>query len=135
QASLVGQTLEEYIPAAGTELDATIHFPISSLKPQIVRTELIEDVSAFRFADTDASGIYKVTVGSDPREFLFAVNVPSTTPEQGGSESDLSRVDKGLMQRVFPGWDFQLVGDPRQANYAGGGLDQENVEAERGAMG
>src|SRR4029077_9435725 len=116
----------------GGEVDATVYFPVSSLKPQKVRTQLFEDVSVFRFGETDLRGIYKVTVGSDPREYLFAVNVPSSRPDQGGSESDLSRVDKAQMQKVFPGWDFQLVTDLRQANFTPVGPVTDDIEPERG---
>ena len=73
QATLVGQPVEEYLPTAGNDADATIQVPLAGAKPQIVRTQAIEDVSVFRFADTDYSGVYKVTVGSEPREYLFAV--------------------------------------------------------------
>ncbi len=76
--------------------------PGENRKPQKVRTQSVEDTSVFRFADTDLSGIYKVTVGSEPREYLFAVNVPMTRPDQGGSESDLTRLDKNLLQALFP---------------------------------
>ncbi len=61
--------------------------------------------------------------------------LPATRPDGGGSESDLSRVDKGVMQKVFPGWDYQVVLDPRQADYSTAGPVPENVPAERGAIG
>jgi hypothetical protein len=135
QASLVGQPLEEYLAAEGSEVDATIHFPSAILKPQQVRTQLVDDINILRFPGTDLSGVYKATVGSNPREYLFAVNVPATRPDQGGSESDLSRADKAQLQRVFPGWDFQLVNDPSQANYAPMGQITDDLAQERGAMG
>jgi hypothetical protein len=136
QAALVGQMLEEYFPASGNEVDAVIAYPanLAGLKPQKIRTQVIEDMGVFRFSDTDYAGIYKMTVGSDPREYLFAVNVPATRPDQGGSESDLARTDKATLEKVFPGWDFQLVTDPRQANYTGGGPAADIVMV-RGAMG
>ena len=135
-ASLVGQMLEEYLPAAGSEADATVHFPAAAnLKPTKVRTELFEDVSVFRFLETDLSGAFKVLLGADPREYLFAVNPPSATPDQRGSESDLGRIDKTRLQETFPGWEFQVVSDPRQANYVAGGPVTENVPSARGDMG
>ena len=39
------------------------------------------------------------------------------------------------MQKVFPGWDYQVVLDPRQAEYTAAGPVAENAPAERGAMG
>jgi hypothetical protein len=134
-AALVGQPLEEYFPSAGNEADAMVYLPGAGLKPQRVRTHLVDDVSVFRFADTDVSGIYKVTLGSEPREYLFAVNVPANRLDQGGSESDLGRLDKLQMQKVFPGWEFQLVTDPRQATYTSAGPVEDDLEPERGAMG
>lgn len=136
-AGLVGQMLEEYFPSGGNEVDATVNFPASvqGMKPATVRTQLIEDVGVFRFADTDFAGIYKVTVGSDPREYLFAINVPATTSEQFGSESNLIRIGKADIEQTFPGWEFQLVSDPRLANYSQGPAVDGNVPSDRAPMG
>ena len=116
-------------------------FPkVPNRKPQKIRTQVIEDLGVcFVSLIPDGSGIYKVTIGADPREYLFAVNVPMTRPDQGGSESDLTRLDKTQLQTVFPDWEFQLVNDPRQANYAvasgPAASDDISVEPERGARG
>ncbi len=100
-----------------------------------MRTQGIEDLAVFRFGDTDLSGIYKVTVGSEPREYLFAVNVPMIRPDQGGSESDLSRIDKSLLEKAYPGWELQVVKDPGQANYTVVGAGNETLPLERGPVG
>src|SRR5439155_23878872 len=55
QSSLVGQAIEEVFPAAGVDIDATVHFPTAGLKTRSVRAPLVEDVALFRFTDTDQS--------------------------------------------------------------------------------
>lgn len=127
-AALVGSILEEFLPSSGGELDATVHYPtaIPAIKPQKTRTQLVEDTNVFRWTDTDVSGLYRVVLGSGPQEIPFAVNVPATTPDQRGSESDLARVDQGKLKELFPGWDFQLVRDARDAIVGGGPV---NVDA------
>ena len=121
-AATVGSILEEFLPAAGGEMDATIHYPSPgpAIKPQKTRTQLVEEVNVFRWVDTDVSGLYRVVLGNGPQEIPFAVNVPATTPDQRGSECDLSRVDKVKLQELFPGWEFQLLDDARKAQVGGG---------------
>ncbi|MCI0637853.1 MAG: VWA domain-containing protein [Gemmataceae bacterium] len=135
QAHVVGQFLEDYLLAGGNEVEIEVHFPEGSRqKPQKMRTRLVDDLNIFRWTETDYSGIYRAALASAPKELLFAVNTPATTPDQRGSESDLSRVDKTKLQETFPGWDFQIVGDPRMAQFAGGPVN-DDVEVERGAVG
>ncbi|MCI0684284.1 MAG: VWA domain-containing protein [Gemmataceae bacterium] len=130
-AAHVGAILEEFLPAAGGELDAAIQYPetIPAIKPQKTRTQLVEDTNVFRWADTDVSGLYRVVLGSGPQEIPFAVNVPATTPDQRGSESNLARVDKAKLSELFQGWNFQLVRDAREAIVGGGpvNLDAKDV--------
>jgi hypothetical protein len=117
QASPVGTPLEEYLPAIGGELDAILHLPQlgPGQKSPKVKTQLVDDVNIFRFSDTDKSGIYKLAIVNQPLEIPFAINVPASTPDQRGSESDLSRLDKDILQGLFPGWDIQYVFDPLAA--------------------
>src|SRR5205823_4294776 len=49
---------------------------------------------------------------------------------QRGSESDLARLDKSRLQEVYPGWDVQMVTDPRQAKFTEGPL-RDDIEEER----
>jgi hypothetical protein len=118
QASPVGTTLEEYLPAAGGEVEASLYTPqmAPGQKPNKVRTQLVEDINVFRYTDTDVSGVYKLAIGN--QEIPFALNVPATTPE-GMTESDLARHDKDALQAIYPGWDFQYVRDPDSAAVQG----------------
>ncbi len=128
----VGAILEEFLPSTGGELDATVTFPATSpeIKPQKTRTQLVEEVNVFRWSETDVSGIYRVVLGKGPQEIPFAVNIPATTPDQRGSESNLSRADKAKLQELFPGWDFQLVRDARDAQVGGGPANPDAVDVE-----
>ncbi|MBI3412269.1 MAG: VWA domain-containing protein [Planctomycetes bacterium] len=130
QAHVVGQVLEESLPGGGGEVDAVVTPPAGAQGSSKVRTTLVEDVNIFRWADTDVSGIYLVTMAGAPKEHLFAVNVPASTPDQRGSESDLSRVDRSELEKLYPGWDFQLVTDPRQAEFTKG-LLRDDIDEER----
>jgi hypothetical protein len=122
QSSPVGTPFEEYLPAAGGELDAILHLPAlaAGQKSPKVKTQLIDDVNVFRWTDTDVSGIYRLALVNQPLEIPFAINVPAATSDQRGSESDLSRVDGEKLKSIFPGWDFQLVADPLAAALQGG---------------
>lgn len=130
QTALVGAPLEEFLPSAGGEVDATVYFPevVPALKPQKTRTQLVDEVNIFRWTETDVSGLYRVVLGAGPQEIPFAINVPATTPDQRGSESDLTRVDKTALQELFPGWDFQVVRDARDAQVGGGPVNTEAVD-------
>lgn len=120
-AAPVGSLLEDYLPGTGGEVDVTINYPAANppIKPQKTRTQLIEEVNAFHWTDTDYSGIYRVVMGTGPQEILFAINVPATTSDQRGSESDLARVDREKLVEMFPGWEFQMVRDARDAQVGG----------------
>lgn len=134
--SQVGQILEEYLPAAGAEVEALVHYPeqITGLKPQKVRTQVFDEVNILRWGETDFAGIYKAVLGN--QEAVFAVNFPATTPDRRGSECDPVRVEKSKLQEHYPGWDFQVVNHPGQANYASGPGAAENViPTERAPMG
>jgi uncharacterized membrane protein len=130
QTALVGAILEEFLPSASGEVDATIHYPatVPAIKPQKTRTQVVEEVNIFRWTDTDISGLYRVVMGNGPHEIPFAVNVPATTPDQRASESDLARVDKAKLEELFPGWDFQIVHDARDAQVGGGPVNLDAVD-------
>jgi hypothetical protein len=113
QAATVGTMLEDFLPG-GAESEAVVHYPatVTGLKPKKIKTQLIEDVNVLRWDDTDYSGLYRA-VGDGGKELLFAVNVPARTGEQGSLESDLARVDPAKLHELYPGWEFQVVRDPR----------------------
>src|SRR5262249_29647247 len=128
-AAPVGGLLEDFWPAGGGELDAVVHFPanVPNVKPGKARTQLLDEVNLFRWFDTDYSGIYKVAVSANRKETQSAVNFPASTTDQRGSESDLARADKTLLQETFPGLDFQIVTNPREARLSGGPVNEEAI--------
>lgn len=139
QGSPVGTPLEEYLPAIGGELDAVLHLPRSAggQKPPRVKTELVDDVNVFRWTNTDFAGIYRLALVNQPLEIPFAINVPASTPDRRGSESDLSRLDGEKLRTVFPNWDLQIVGDPLAAAVQGAAAPVNDVDpiAERTPVG
>jgi hypothetical protein len=123
--TIVGGMLEEFL-AGGTELDAAVVVPgRENAAPKTGRTQGADDIQVFRWTETDQSGIYRMTVGQDPHEYLFAVNVPATTPGQRGSESDLARADKEMLQVAYPGLDFQVVRNLGDVQHTGGPVSEE----------
>ena len=92
------------------------------VKPVKSRTQLVEDVNVFHFADTDYSGIYRVIVAATGQEIPFAVNVPATSVDQRGSESDLTRLTEDGLKKAYPGWDtLQIVNGPEPGRHLTGG--------------
>src|SRR5262249_12142461 len=63
---------------------------------------------------TERSGIYRFQVAGLERQYLAAVNVPTTVPEQTLSESDLTRLTADEVKQHFP--DVQLHTDPSQVD-------------------
>jgi hypothetical protein len=118
QSAVVGEILEEFFPAGAPGLDAKILTPDGRI--EVTRTQDRDDAMVLRWADTDISGIYRATIGGNPRESLFAVNAPVATGPQQASESDLARTNKEELQAIFPGWELQVVSDPAQVVHAGG---------------
>src|SRR5262249_38148495 len=110
-AVMVGEPLEEFFTAGPKEV--TLHTPDG--RKEEFRTDPQEEASLLRWADTDQSGIYVATVGSDPHEHVFAVNPPTATDAQQASESDLTRTSAEELRRVYPEWELQVVTDPRDA--------------------
>jgi hypothetical protein len=134
RALVVGSLIEEYLDTSSPDLKATLYVPRRDDLPIKSRTQGNDDVVVFRHTDTDQSGIYRLTIGDDVTEYLFAVNVPTATPDQRGSESDLTRLTKDQLKAAFPSWDFQLVtrlGDVRH----GATALTEDGEIQRGAIG
>lgn len=111
QARLVGEPLEEYLPAGSAGLDVAVTTPDG--RTEQTQTLAQDEAVALRFPDTDQSGIYRATIGQHPREHLFAINVPTATEAQQACESDLERVNKGELHSTYPQWEFQVVADPK----------------------
>lgn len=110
QSVVVGRLLEEVVSGSEAKLQAKVFVPWRDEKdaPE-TPTQAADGVTLFRWADTDQAGVYRVTVGKEPTDYLFAVNPPSATPDKNDSESDPTRVDKKRLEGIFPGWSFQTV--------------------------
>jgi hypothetical protein len=122
QSALVGESLEEYVLTSGAPIDVNMQTPdVRDPPPPTVQTQPHdEEVSVLRWNDTAISGLYRATLGAHPQEYLFAVNVPTTTDAQQSSESDLARTSEKELRDAFPGWEFQYVTDLDQVSHSGG---------------
>ena len=129
----VGEPLELFLPGQGGGRDATLRAPDG--REESARTQGLDDASVLRWADTDLSGVYRAALGGGPREHLFAVNVPAQGPDQQGSESDLARTGRDELQRVYPGWEFQVVRDPGEVVRPAGPVADAPADAARTAQG
>src|SRR5262249_16940417 len=115
QSATVGEALEQFLPDVG-EKKALVQTPDG--RTETVQTRLTPHATIFHPPPTHLGGIYRVTVGGDIGERLFAVDVPATTPGQQGSESDFSRprCDEALLKSALPKWRAQVVTDPAKVN-------------------
>jgi hypothetical protein len=134
QATTVGGILEQFLQAGAADLDGRLYLPGRDSDPVRVRIRGAGEQTIFRWADTDLSGTYKLTVGADPHEYVFAVNVPTGGSEQRPSESDLARANEERLQAAYPGWDFQIVkslSDVRHADAPAGQATEEEGPVSR----
>jgi hypothetical protein len=113
QSATVGDVLEEALPVGSAGIDVAVITPDG--RREETRTQDRDDDAVLRWTDTDASGVYRAIIGKDPREYLFAVNVPAASESQQDSESDLARAGAAELHAAFPGWDFEVVTDPAAA--------------------
>ncbi|MCI0459070.1 MAG: VWA domain-containing protein [Gemmataceae bacterium] len=118
QAAVVGDPLEEFLPTGGAGLEVALQTPDG--RNESLRTEARHENSVLRWTDTDISGLYRALIGQHPQEFLFAVNVPTSTESQQACESDLARTNAAELQGAYPGWEFQLVTELRDVVHSGG---------------
>ena len=90
-------------------------------------------MSVFRWGDTDQAGVISPhTVGVDPQEYVFAVNVPRSTPNQREARATcLGPTEK--VQSAYPGWEFQIISDLNEIQHRQGNAGSEQVE--RGKVG
>src|SRR5262249_19532197 len=112
RVAIAGEPLVEFLPARMGGLDADVSTPDGRTLSISVAEQ--DEVAVARIPDTDQSGIYRMTVGSNRHEYLFAVNVPSTTSAALGSESDLRRIDPDDLQAGMAENDIQVVTDLSQ---------------------
>src|SRR5262249_3554498 len=107
QAVDVGRPLEVFLNAPGGGHDFTVTFPGGGKKEGLKSIDL-RDGSVARFLDTDEAGAYRINIGSEPRDHVFAVNAPALNNDQQ-SESDLARTSLEEMKTAYPEWDLQAV--------------------------
>jgi hypothetical protein len=103
----VGEAVEELLPPSVTATEATVQTPDGRTETVPLRAE--PNATRLRFAETDQSGLYRVSVGAPRRELVFAVNVPSSGPN--GGESDLRRMSADELKTFTPEEDVQVVPD------------------------
>jgi hypothetical protein len=101
----VGEPLEAFFTKGGGE-EVTLRIPGD--RKETFRTEPLEETSLLRWTDTDTSGVYVATIGNDPREHVFAVNVPASTENQEASESNLKRTNLDELRQTYREWDQDL---------------------------
>ncbi len=124
----VGEPIEMYLASAETGVEGLVEVPRDPLDfaranepdpgPQKLISQSQGDGTVLRFSDTDVCGIYKVRLGRNPREYLFAVNVPTVTDDYQQSESNLLRTGKEELEKVYPEWDVQVITDLKQVQHA-----------------
>lgn len=113
QSLLVGDVLEQVASSSSSGLEMTVTSPDG--RSETVRSEHHDDASRFRYVGTDQSGIFKATIGQNPQEVLFAVNVPANTDTQDGSESDPSRINASELKDTYKDAGIQVVTDFHKA--------------------
>jgi hypothetical protein len=118
QAMLVGEPLEEFITTRGGGLEVTLRTPDS--RKEEFRTEPQDEATLLRWTETDQSGVYIATIGSDQQEHIFAVNPPTATEDEKASESNLTRVGAEELRGAYPEWELQVVKDLRDATHPRG---------------
>src|SRR5207244_4091394 len=104
RTAAVGEGIEEVLPTTQVAGDATVATPDGRTETVPLRAE--PNATHFRFAGTDQSGLYRVTLPGS-RQLVFAVNPPG-----GGAESDLRRTTAEELKSATPGNDVEVATDP-----------------------
>jgi hypothetical protein len=116
RSATVGEPLELFLSSGASGAEAVVQTPDG--RQETIRAQRSDDNGTLHWLDTDTSGIYRMTVGQHPREHLFAVNVPALNESQQQSESDLHRTNREDLQKSYPEWDVQVVGELRNVVHA-----------------
>jgi hypothetical protein len=113
----VGEPIELTLPQTAGGVAGIVKTPDG--RSENVTSEPQADGSAIRWTDTDLTGLYTLTAGSDPREHFYAVNVPAVEESQQATESDLTRTNRDELLKKYPEWeDFQVVTELREVTHA-----------------
>ncbi|HEY7326561.1 MAG TPA: VWA domain-containing protein [Gemmataceae bacterium] len=116
QVLQVGEPIELYLPNVAGGAEATITTPDG--RTETSRLESQDEAAVLHWTDTDISGIYSVVIGQNPRQHLFAINVPALNEAQQLSESDLARTTREDLQKTYPEWEVQVVTNLGQVRHA-----------------
>ena len=121
QSSVVGDILEQYQPTGSLGLEMAMTLPDG--RTEALRSENRDDSSVFRYTGAESDGVYRGVIGLNPRDWLFAVNVPIATDSQQSSESDPARTNELELRTSYPGADLQVVTDFHKAIIATGAFE------------
>jgi hypothetical protein len=133
QSANVGDILEQFQPSGGAGLEMAMTLPDG--RTETLRSENRDDFSVFRFANTELDGVYHAAIGLNARDWLYAVNVPTTTDTQQSSESDPARTNEVELRSAYQGADLQVVADFHKAITASGPTSEGGAEVTLNGMG
>jgi hypothetical protein len=116
RAVTVDEPLELFLSSGASGAEAVVQTPDG--RTETIRAQRTDDQGSLHWLDTDISGIYRMTIGQHPREYLFAVNTPALNESQQ-SESNLTRTNRDELKKTYQEWDdVQVVGDLHQVVHA-----------------
>ncbi|HEV8059984.1 MAG TPA: VWA domain-containing protein [Gemmataceae bacterium] len=133
QSSTVGDILEQFQPSGSAGLEMVMSGPEGH--NESLRSENRDEFSVFRYTGTEQDGVYRAVIGLNPRDWLFAVNVPIATDSQQSSESDPARTNELELRTSYPGADLQVVTDFHKAIVASGPSSEAGTESTVSGMG
>jgi hypothetical protein len=133
QSSVVGDVLEQVQPSGGAGLEMAMTVPDGHTEN--LRSENRDEFGVFRFPNTEQDGVYRAVVGVNPRDWLFAVNVPTSNDTQQSSESDPVRTNEAELRTSYSGADLQIVTDFHKAITASGYTSEGGIEVPLSGMG
>ncbi len=133
QSSTVGDILEQFQPSGSAGLEMVMTGPEGH--SESLRSENRDEFSVFRFTGTEQDGVYRAVIGLNPRDWLFAVNVPLATDSQQSSESDPARTNELELRTSYPGADLQVVTDFHKAIVASGPSSESAIDSTLSGMG
>ncbi len=99
RSSDAGDPIELFLPNRLDLAEAKVVLP--DARKDSVYSKNLGQSTVVRWLDTDISGLYRITVGSAPQEYLFAVNPPIGNESGASSESNLARVTAEELRELY----------------------------------
>jgi hypothetical protein len=122
----VGEPIELPLPQTGGGVAAAVKTPDG--RTENAASEPQADGSVIRWIDTDLTGLYTITVGNDPHEHFYAVNVPAVEESQQATESDLTRTTRDELLNKYKEWEeIQVVADLREVKHTSASAGTQEV--------